>query len=64
MWFINFRYLAIYLSILYARYHAGIVTDEMVAYPKSRFLLIGFLEALGVISGMYAGGITLYLGMF
>ncbi|XP_009795853.1 protein CLT2, chloroplastic isoform X2 [Nicotiana sylvestris] len=51
----TFGYLAIYLSILYARYHAGIVTDEMVAYPKSRFLLIGFLEALGVISGMYAG---------
>ncbi|XP_059279586.1 protein CLT2, chloroplastic [Lycium ferocissimum] len=51
----TFGYLAIYLSILYARYHAGIVTNEMVAYPKSRFLLIGFLEALGVICGMYAG---------
>ncbi|OIT40625.1 protein clt2, chloroplastic [Nicotiana attenuata] len=51
----TFGYLAIYLSILYARYRAGIVTNEMVAYPKSRFLLIGFLEALGVISGMYAG---------
>nr|XP_010320227.1 protein CLT2, chloroplastic isoform X2 [Solanum lycopersicum] len=36
-------------------YRAGIVTKEMVAYPKSRFLLIGFLEALGVICGMYAG---------
>ncbi|XP_070056232.1 protein CLT2, chloroplastic isoform X2 [Nicotiana tomentosiformis] len=51
----TFGYLTIYLSILYARYRAGIVTNEMVAYPKSRFLLIGFLEALGVISGMYAG---------
>lgn len=51
----TFGYLAIYLSILYARYRAGIVTKEMVAYPKSRFFLIGFLEALGVICGMYAG---------
>ncbi|CAN4092316.1 unnamed protein product [Withania somnifera] len=51
----TFGYLAIYLFILYARYRAGIVTKEMVAYPKSRFFLIGFLEALGVICGMYAG---------
>ncbi|KAF3645529.1 putative transcription initiation factor TFIID subunit 7-like [Capsicum annuum] len=51
------RYLAIYLSILYARYRAGIVTKEMVAYPKSRFLLIGLLEALGVVCGMYAGAV-------
>ncbi|KAM3302219.1 hypothetical protein P3S67_016721 [Capsicum chacoense] len=48
-------YLAIYLSILYARYRAGIVTKERVAYLKSRFLLVGLLEALGVVCGMYAG---------
>ncbi|XP_016569007.2 uncharacterized protein LOC107867346 isoform X1 [Capsicum annuum] len=53
----TFGYLAIYLSILYARYRAGIVTKEMVAYPKSRFLLIGLLEALGVVCGMYAGAV-------
>ncbi|KAK4352294.1 hypothetical protein RND71_027812 [Anisodus tanguticus] len=51
----TFGYLGIYLSILYARYRAGIVTNEMVAYPKSHFFLIGFLEALGVLCGMYAG---------
>ncbi|CAN4122410.1 unnamed protein product [Withania somnifera] len=51
----TFGYLAIYIIVLYARYRAGIVTKEMVAYPKSRFLLIGFFEALGVLCGMYAG---------
>ncbi|KAF3639950.1 putative crt -like protein 3-like isoform X2 [Capsicum annuum] len=50
-------YLAIYLSILYARYRAGIVTKERVAYLKSRFLLVGLLEALGVVCGMYAGAV-------
>uniref|UniRef100_A0A0E0NR15 Uncharacterized protein n=2 Tax=Oryza TaxID=4527 RepID=A0A0E0NR15_ORYRU len=35
-------------------YHAGIVTKEMLALPKSRFMLIGLLEALGVASGMAA----------
>ncbi|KAF3654040.1 putative crt -like protein 3-like isoform X2 [Capsicum annuum] len=45
-------YLAIYLSILYARYRAGIVTKERVAYLKSRFLLVGLLEALGVVCGI------------
>ena len=45
-----------YFTILYIRYRAGIVTDEMLAIPKWRFLAIGFLEALGVASGMFAGG--------
>ncbi|ONK59862.1 uncharacterized protein A4U43_C08F11720 [Asparagus officinalis] len=36
-------------------YRAGIVTREMVAVPKSRFLVIGLLEALGVVAGMSAG---------
>ncbi|KAG8096089.1 hypothetical protein GUJ93_ZPchr0013g35231 [Zizania palustris] len=35
-------------------YHAGIVTKETLAQPKSRFMLIGLLEALGVASGMAA----------
>lgn len=48
--------MVIYFSILYIRYRAGIVTDEMLAIPKLRFLAIGFLEALGVATGMSAGG--------
>lgn len=40
------------------RYRSGIATDEMLALPKSPFILIGFLEALGVVSGMYSGGIV------
>lgn len=51
------RYAAIYFSILYIRYRAGIVTDEMIALPKSRFMAIGILEALGVASGMASAGI-------
>jgi hypothetical protein len=32
----------------------------MLALPKSRFVAIGLLEALGVASGMSAGGSFLY----
>ncbi|XVF39670.1 hypothetical protein PTKIN_Ptkin01aG0051800 [Pterospermum kingtungense] len=46
------RYVVIYFSILFMRYRAGIVTNEMLALPKSRFAAIGILEALGVASGM------------
>jgi len=53
------RYVAIYFSILFIRHRAGIVTDEMLAIPKMRFVLIGFLEALGVAAGMSAAGILL-----
>lgn len=52
------RYVVIYFSILYIRYRLGIVTDEMLAIPKWRFLIIGFLEALGVLAGMSSGGIV------
>ncbi|KAK4571973.1 hypothetical protein RGQ29_030389 [Quercus rubra] len=51
----TFGYVAIYSSILYMRYRAGIVTDEMLALPKWRFMAIGALEALGVATGMSAG---------
>ena len=51
------RYVSIYFSILYMRYRAGIVTDEMIALPKSPFLAIGILEAIGVASGMASAGI-------
>lgn len=50
------RYVAIYFSTLFTRYKAGAVTDEMLAFPKAPFILIGFLEALGVVAGMYSGG--------
>lgn len=49
-------YVIIYFSILFARYRSGIVTDEMIGLPKSRFVAIGALEALGVASGMAAAG--------
>jgi len=43
------------------RYRAGIVTDEMLALPKWRFMAIGALEALGVATGMSAGGIGILI---
>ncbi|KAH6755726.1 CRT transporter 2 [Perilla frutescens var. hirtella] len=51
----TFGYVAIYFSTLYMRYKAGTVTDEMLAFPKLPFVIIGFLEAIGVVSGMYSG---------
>lgn len=53
----TFGYVAVYFTILYLRYRAGIVTKEMLALPKSRFVAIGALEALGVASGMASAGI-------
>lgn len=46
--------MVIYFSILVVRYRSGVVTDEMIGLPKSRFAAIGALEALGVASGMAA----------
>lgn len=54
--YLKYRYVVIYFSILYARYRMGIVTDEMIGLPKSRFMAIGILEALGVASGMASAG--------
>ncbi|XP_042433290.1 protein CLT1, chloroplastic-like isoform X4 [Zingiber officinale] len=51
------RYLVVYFSILYIRYQAGIVTDEMLSLPKARFLAVGLLEALAAASGMAAGAV-------
>ncbi|KAF8403651.1 hypothetical protein HHK36_011755 [Tetracentron sinense] len=53
----TFGYVLVYFSILYFRYHAGIVTDEMLSLPKTPFLAVGLLEALGAASGMAAGAI-------
>nr|XP_043609081.1 protein CLT2, chloroplastic [Erigeron canadensis] len=50
----TFGYVAIYFSILYMRHRARIVTDEMLTIPKWRFAVIGMLEALGVVTGMYS----------
>ncbi|CAK9139089.1 unnamed protein product [Ilex paraguariensis] len=51
------RYVLVYFSILYARYHTGKVTDEMLSLPKAPYLAVGLLEALGAASGMAAGAI-------
>lgn len=50
-------YVLVYFSILYIRYHAGIVTDEMLSLPKAPYVAVGLLEALGAASGMAAGAI-------
>lgn len=54
----------IYFSILVVRYRSGVVTDEMIGIPKSRFAAIGALEALGVASGMAAAGTILFSLLF
>ncbi|KAF9589096.1 hypothetical protein IFM89_018827 [Coptis chinensis] len=53
----TFGYVLVYFSILYFRYHVGIVTDEMLSMPKAPFLAVGLLEALAAASGMAAGAI-------
>ncbi|PKA58625.1 hypothetical protein AXF42_Ash008912 [Apostasia shenzhenica] len=55
----TFGYVVVYFSILYCRYQAGIVTDEMLSVPKTPFLFVGLLEALGAASGMAAGAVLL-----
>ncbi|XP_030522239.2 protein CLT1, chloroplastic isoform X2 [Rhodamnia argentea] len=50
-------YIVVYFSILYLRYHAGIVTDEMLSMPKAPFVAVGILEALAAATGMAAGAI-------
>ncbi|XP_019058294.1 PREDICTED: protein CLT2, chloroplastic isoform X2 [Tarenaya hassleriana] len=52
-----FSYVLIYFTVLYVRYHLGIVTREMIAVPKWRFAIIGFLEALGVATGMASAAV-------
>ncbi|KAK6141760.1 hypothetical protein DH2020_024497 [Rehmannia glutinosa] len=51
------RYVIVYFSILYLRYQAGKVTDEMLSLPKSPLIAVGLLEALAAASGMAAGAI-------
>ncbi|KAL8122124.1 protein CLT1, chloroplastic isoform X1 [Apium graveolens] len=53
----TFGYVLVYFSILHLRYHAGLVTDEMLSLPKTPYIVVGILEALGAVSGMAAGAI-------
>ncbi|XP_059285431.1 protein CLT1, chloroplastic-like isoform X2 [Lycium ferocissimum] len=53
----TFGYVLVYFSILYLRYHAGKVTNEMLSLPKIPFVAVGLLEALAAASGMAAGAI-------
>lgn len=50
-------YVLVYFSILSLRYNAGIVTDEMLSLPKTPYVAVGLLEALGAATGMAAGAI-------
>ncbi|XP_020528009.1 protein CLT2, chloroplastic isoform X1 [Amborella trichopoda] len=51
----SFGYVVIYFSILCIRYHAGVVTKDMLLLPKSNFMAIGLLDSLGLALGMAAG---------
>ncbi|KAK4387673.1 protein CLT2, chloroplastic [Sesamum angolense] len=53
-WF-ELKYVAVFFSVLHVRYHAGLTTDEMLTIPKAPFIVIGLLESISVVSGMYAG---------
>lgn len=48
-------YVIVYSMIIFVRYWIGVVTKEMFAIaPKSIFIAVGALEALGLVSGMAA----------
>ncbi|CAI9785778.1 unnamed protein product [Fraxinus pennsylvanica] len=53
----TFGYVIVYFSILYLRYQAGKVTDEMLSLPKFPLIAVGLFEALAAASGMAAGAI-------
>ncbi|KAK4387672.1 protein CLT2, chloroplastic [Sesamum angolense] len=53
--FNSFTYVVVYFSMLHLRYRAGLTTDEMLAVPKAPFIVIGLLESISMVSGMYAG---------
>ncbi|KAM0874419.1 hypothetical protein ACQ4PT_037436 [Festuca glaucescens] len=55
--FATFGYVVVYFSILYLRYQAGTVTDEMLSLPQKPFILVGLLEALAAAAGMAAGAV-------
>lgn len=48
-------YVIVYSMIIFVRYWIGVVTKEMFAIaPKSIFIAVGALEALGLVSGIAA----------
>lgn len=51
----TFGYVLVYFSILHVRYHSGKVTNKMLALPKTPYVAVGLLEALGAACGMAAG---------
>ncbi|KAH6810746.1 CRT transporter 3 [Perilla frutescens var. frutescens] len=53
----TFGYVIVYFSILYIRYQAGKVTDEMLSLPKSPLIAIGLLEALAAAAGMASAAV-------
>lgn len=55
--FNTITYVVAYSSILLMRHRAGIVTKEMLAVPKSKFVMIGALEALGLAMSMASAAI-------
>lgn len=55
--FNTFTYVFAYSLILLMRYRAGLVTKEMLAIPKGKFVMIGALEALGLAMGMAAAAL-------
>ncbi|KAL0308098.1 UNVERIFIED_CONTAM: protein CLT2, chloroplastic [Sesamum angustifolium] len=52
--FNSFTYVVVYFSMLHLRYRAGLTTDEMLAVPKAPFIVIGLLESISMVSGIYA----------
>lgn len=50
-------YVVVYSSILYMRVRAGIVTKEMLAIPKGKFVLIGVVEAIAIALGMASAAV-------
>lgn len=55
--FNTITYVVAYSSILLMRHRAGIVTKEMLAVPKAKFVMIGALEALGLAMSMASAAI-------
>jgi hypothetical protein len=52
------RYVVVYFAILFGRYKAGIVTNDMLSVPKGQFAAVGACEALGLATGMAAAGMA------
>ncbi|KAH6788534.1 CRT transporter 2 [Perilla frutescens var. frutescens] len=51
----SFAFVGVFFSVLHMRYHGGKTTDEMLGVPKLPFVVIGLLEFLSSVCGMYAG---------